>query len=190
VDTQRSLTVLGNVGNSAQILLGGANAGVPLKHKGNAVPHILSMGDNPALFQVLDASASGSGLSLHTRTDNADYSNSLVMNGYRTSTGIVPMQTSRMVWLLELGGSQGLKMKGYDPAGSAAEIPFASFLDFGGLKVAPVSGSRNQVVSQPPARSGPPTYSSGDYWKGCMYFDTSTNKLRVNTGGSTWVDLH
>ena len=38
VQTQRSLTVLGNAGNSAQILLGGANAGVPLTHRGRATP--------------------------------------------------------------------------------------------------------------------------------------------------------
>jgi len=40
------------------------------------------------------------------------------------------------------------------------------------------------------ARSGPPSFQSGDYWKGSLYFDTTTNKLRVNTGGLMWVDLH
>jgi hypothetical protein len=81
-------------------------------------------------------------------------------------------------------------VSGFDPAGSDTEIPFESFLDFGGLRVVPLSGHREEVAFQPPARSGPPSFQSGDYWKGSLYFDTATNKLRVNTGGSTWVDLH
>jgi len=190
VDTQRSLTVLGNAGNSAQVLLGGANAGVPLAHKGRTTPQILSMGDNPCLFQVLGADASGSGLSFHTRTDDANGNHSLLMNGYFTATGVQPLQADKMVWLLELGGSQGLRISGSDPAGSSDEIPFQSFIDFGGFKVAPLSGHRNEIALQPPARSSRPSFQSGDYWVGSLYYDTTANKLRVNTGGSTWVDLH
>jgi hypothetical protein len=190
INTQRSLTVLGHAGNSAQILLGGANKGVPLAHKGSAPPQILSMGDNPCLFQVLDAEPGGSGLSFHTRTDDADGSHTLVMNGYFTAAGVQPLQADKMVWLVHLGGSQGWRVSGFDPAGSDTEIPFESFLDFGGLRVVPLSGHREEVAFQPPARSGPPSFQSGDYWKGSLYFDTATNKLRVNTGGSTWVDLH
>jgi len=92
--------------------------------------------------------------------------------------------------LLQLGGSQGLQISGFDPAGSSDEIPFGSFVDFGGFKVAPLSGHRNEVALQPPARSSPPSFQSGDYWIGSLYYDTTANKLRVNTGGSTWVDLH
>lgn len=190
VDTQRSLTVLGNAGNFAQILLGGADSGVPLAHKGKATPQILSMGDNPCLFQVLDAAASGSGLSFHTRTDDANGNHSLVMNGYFTATGVQPLQADKMVWLLKVGGAQGLRMSGFDPAGSSDEIPFGSFIDFGGFRVAPLGGHRNEVAFHPPARSSPPTFQSGDYWLGSLYYDTTTNKLRVNTGGSTWVAIH
>jgi len=190
VDTQRSLTVLGNAGNLAQILLGGADLGVRLAHKGKAIPQILSMGENPCLFQVLDASNSGSGISFHTRTDDANGNHSLLMNGYFTAIGVQPLQADKMVWLLKLGGSQGLRLSGFDPAGSSDEIPFRSFIDFGGFKVAPLSGHRNEVAFQPPARSSPPSFQSGDYWIGSLYYDTTANKLRVNTGGSTWVDLH
>jgi hypothetical protein len=190
VDTQRSLTVLGNATNSGQILLGGANPGVPLTHRGNAVPQILSLGDNPALFQVLSASATGTGLSFHTRTDDANGGNALLMNGYFTATGVQPLQADKMVWWLEVGGSQGLTIRGCDPAGKTDEIPFASFVDFGGFKAAPLSGHRSEVTFRPPARPGPPSFTSGDFWQGSIYFDTTANKLRVNTGGSTWVDLH
>ncbi|MFV1968401.1 MAG: glycosyl hydrolase family 28-related protein, partial [Pirellulaceae bacterium] len=132
VDTQRSLTVLGNAGNFAQILLGGADAGVPLAHKGKATPQILSMGDNPCLFQVLDASSAGSGLSFHTRTDDANGSHSLLLNGFFTATGVQPLQTDKMVWWLKLGGSQGLRVSGFDPDGSSDAITFDSFIVFGG----------------------------------------------------------
>ncbi len=190
VDTQRSLTVLGNAGNYAQILLGGANKGVSLTHRGNKVPQILSMGDNPALFQVLGATEKSSGLSFHTRTDDANGSNTLLMNGYFTATGVQPLQADKMVWLMEFGGSQGWRIRGHDPAGSYAEIPFSSFTDFGGYRVAPLSGYRGEITFQPPARKGPPSFTSGDFWEGSIYYDTTTNKLRLNTGGSTWVDLH
>jgi hypothetical protein len=190
VNKQRSLTVLGNTGNSAQILLGGANTGVPLKHKGKDTPKILSMGDNPCLFQVLDASSSGSGLSFHTRTDDANGSNSLLMNGVLTRTGIKPLQADKMVWMINVGGSQGFRVSGFDPAGSTNEIPLGSFTNFGGFKSAPVMGARGEVTFQPPARKSPPSFNSGDYWEGTMYYDTTAKTLRVNTGGSTWVDLH
>ena len=102
----------------------------------------------------------------------------------------IPVQADKMVWLLQLGGSQGLRVSGFDPAGSTDEIPFASFINFGGFRVAPLSGHRNEVTFQPPARKAPPSFRSEDYWEGSMYYDTTTNKLRVNTGGTTWVDLH
>ena len=53
-----------------------------------------------------------------------------------------------------------------------------------------MKGLRNQVTFKPPARKGPPSFTSGDFWRGTLYYDTTRNKLRVNTGGSTWVDLH
>ena len=190
VDTQRSLTVLGHYGDFAQVLLGGANAGVPLRHKGKPVPQILSMGDNPCLFQVLDASATGSGLSFHTRTDDANGHNTLLMNGYFEEKGVQPLQADKMVWALNLGGSQGFRVSGFDPAGATNTIPLEAFIDFGGLKSAPQSGYRSEITFQPPARKGLPTFNSGDFWLGSIYYDTTANKLRVNTGGSTWADLH
>jgi hypothetical protein len=194
VQTQRSLTVLGNAGNYAQLLLGGADAGVPLTHKGamgsTTTPQILSMGRNQCLFQVLDSASSGTGLGFYTRTDDANGDSSLIINGYLTSTGVQPIQNTKMVWSLKFGGTRGFLVTGFDPNGSSAEIPFSSFISFGGFKSAPLSGCRNQVTFQPPARSGAPSFNSGDFWIGTMYYDTSTNKLRLNTGGSTWVDLN
>ena len=48
------------------------------------------------------------------------------------ATGVRPMQADKMVWLFHLGGSQGLRVSGFDPASSSDEIPFESFIDFGG----------------------------------------------------------
>ena len=190
VDTRRSLTVLGNAGNSAQILLGGADRGVSLTHRGSAVPQILSMGDSPTLFQSLNAGPGGTAVSFHARTDDADQPSRLLMNGYFLPTGILPMEADKMVWLLELGGSQGWRIKGMDRSGNSSEIPPELFVDFGGLKVAPESGKRHEAAFQPPVLNGPPAAGEGDYWQGSIYFDAATKKLRVNTGGSTWVDLH
>ena len=194
VDTQRSLTVLGNAGNYAQILLGGADSGVPLKHKGasgpSTTPQILSMGRNPCLFQVLDAAFSGTGLGFYTRTDDANASNSLIMNGYLAKGGIKPIQTKKMVWMIKLGGVNGLNVSGFDPKGADKVISFSSFINFGGFKSTPVNGLRSEVTFQPPFRKAPPSFNSGNYWRGTIYFDTSKNKLRLNVGEKNWIDLN
>jgi len=193
VNKQRSLMVLGNAENYAQILLGGADSGVPLKHKGaigpSTTPQILSMGRNLCLFQVLDAASSGTGLGFYTKTDDANSANSLIMNGYVLSTGILPMQANKMVWLLELGGLHGLNLKGFDRAGYCSEIPSELFVSFGGFKGAPDSGCRDEVTFQPPERRAPPSYNSGDFWHGTIYYDTTKKTLRVNTGGSKWENI-
>ena len=98
VEQQRSLVVLGNAGNSGQIMVGGANAGVPLKHKGTQTPQFLGMGDNPVLFQALDASAEGTGIEFRTATKDANGNNQLLINAYYSENGVTPLQAEKMVW--------------------------------------------------------------------------------------------
>jgi len=189
VDTQRSLTVLGNAGNNAQILLGGANAGVPLTHKGTPTPQILGMGSNPCLFQALDASASGTGLSFHARTDDADKSHLLLMNGYFLPTGVLPMQADKMVWLVEFGGSQGFRIKG-STGGFCSEVPLNLFVDFGGLKVAPQGGYRSEATFPAAGKKRTSDFPVRRLLARTIYYDTTATTLRVNTGGTTWADLN
>ena len=96
-------------------------------------------------------------------------------------------------WLCQAAGiapckGERLHTQCEKPTGVYLELCI-QFVDFGGLRTALQSGSRQEVAFQPPLRSGPPRDQPGEYWKGSLYFDTSTNKLRVNTG-SMWVDLH
>jgi hypothetical protein len=190
VNIQRSLAVLGHCDNNAQILLGGADEGVPLEHRGSDPPRILSLGTNPCLCQVLDASKSGSGLSFHVRTDDADEPHLLILNGYQTDAGVRPLQADKMVWLVQLGGINGCRISGADPSGSSAEVPLSAFVEFGGFRTGVGREGRGEVTFQPPARTQPPRAQPDDYWRGSLYFDTSRNKLRINVGGSNWVDLH
>jgi hypothetical protein len=66
----------------------------------------------------------------------------------------------------------------------------SAFTAQGGFLSANLGGSRSEVTFQAPLRSAAPSYTLGDYWEGSIYYNTATNKLQVNTGGSTWVDLH
>ncbi|NMA19923.1 MAG: hypothetical protein GX927_05025 [Lentisphaerae bacterium] len=191
VEQQRSLVVLGNAGNSGQIMVGGANAGVPLKHKGTQTPQFLGMGDNPVLFQALDASAEGTGIEFRTATKDANGNNQLLINAYYSENGVTPLQAEKMVWKLTFGGgASAFTVTGFDPNGSTAEISDDQFKSFGGFICAPVKGAREQVTFRPPVRESAPDFQSGNYWEGSIYYDSNAKKLKLNIGGRNWVDLN
>ncbi|MBQ7649603.1 MAG: hypothetical protein IJS15_01515 [Victivallales bacterium] len=191
VEQQRSLVVLGNAGNSGQIMVGGANRDVPKTHKGIHAPQFLGMGDNPVLFQALDATAGGSGLEFKTATKDANGNNQLLINGYYSDNGVTPLQADKMVWRLTFGGgSSALTVTGFDPNGSTTEIPDDQFKSFGGFICAPLKGARDQVTFRPPVRDAAPDFHSGDYWEGSIFYDSKAKKLKLNTGGKNWIELN
>lgn len=191
VEQQRSLVVLGNAGNYGQIFLGGVNRGTKTGSLGNPVPGIIMRGDNPALFQALGAGENSSGITLYTATSDANGEHSFIINGYdRGQKNFVPLQPEKMVWKIAMGGIRGFRVCGYDPKGSSDPFPEAKFQDFGGWRGAPVSKAREEVVFVPPARDVPPSFNSGNYWEGGIFYDKKQKKLKLNVGGANWIPLN
>jgi len=194
IDTQRSLIAIGTEGNSAQQIFGGRDTGVALTHSGSLVPQTLSLGTSlsgygwlNAIRQILGAGATDSGMTEVFNASGGTYA--LLINCYFNGTNFTPMQTDAPCWLIEFGGNtRGISVQVYDPSGSAAA--FASFTECGVFRSGVGNGYRDEVVFVPPLRAAAPTFSSGDYWEGGIYYNTTTNKLQVNTGSTTWVDLH
>jgi hypothetical protein len=191
VDTQRSLIHHGNLANYAQSFYGGINAGQTPFNTGDSGPtHLLMKGRDPGVLEVADAAASGTNMVWLSRTDDADGSQVLwYTNCYydNAAPGWRPLQNTKACWQIEFGGVSGFRILVADPNGSNNVL---SFQDAGGFLSAPLAGSRNQITFQVPQRAADPTFTSGDFWEGSMYYNTATNKLRLNTGGSTWVDLN
>lgn len=190
VEKQRSLVVLGNTANHGQIFLGGVEKGVKAGSLGNPVPGIILRGGNPAVFQALGAGNNSSGVTFYVNTDNGNAQSSLLINAYLLNGRIVPLQADKMVWRIGFGGRNGFSVSGYDPGGSTEAFDGGKLIPFGGWLCPPLKGYGNEVVFMPPQRSVAPSFNSGDFWRGGMYFDTKENKLKVNIGKQNWVPLH
>lgn len=190
VETQRSLINIGSRANFAQITMGGANAGVPLTKKGdNPDPHMLFLNNITSLMELAPADSAGTGFHWYARADDANGPHELYFNCYLDSTagGYVPFQDAKLCAKVTFGGSQGFQVYIADPNGSPGVLSFALA---GGFRLGNISGFRTEVAWEFPKAAADPTFSSGDWWEGSVYYNTATNKLRVNTGASTWVDLH
>lgn len=192
VDTQRSLIHHGNLGNFAQSFYGGFDAGQNQFNTGNTGPTTFVIkGDDPGVMEVADGSAGGTNLVWLSRTDDADGSQvSWYMNCYYDSVAVgwKPLQNTKSCWRITFGGrSKPILVEVADPNGSSGVL---TFTDIGGWLVGNNAGFKTEANFVPPKRSSDPTFNSGNWWLGGIYYNTTTNKLRVNVGGMTWQDCN
>lgn len=191
VEVQRSLINIGSgTGNFAQITMGGADAGVPLTKKGdNPNPHMLFLNSAISLMELAPAAAAGTGFHWYARGDDANGAHELYFNCYYSNAagGYVPFQNTKQCVRLQFGGPRGFQVYLADPNGSSGLL---TWVLAGGFRTGDVSGLRTEIAWEFPKAASDPTFASGDWWEGSVYYNTATNKLRVNTGASTWVDLH
>jgi hypothetical protein len=191
VEVQRSLINIGSgTGNFAQITMGGADAGVPLTKKGdNPNPHMLFLNSAISLMELAPAAAAGTGFHWYARGDDANGAHELYFNCYYSNAagGYVPFQNTKQCVRLQFGGPRGFQVYLADPNGSSGLL---TWVLAGGFRTGDVSGLRTEIAWEFPKAASDPTFTSGDWWEGSVYYNTATNKLRVNTGASTWVDLH
>lgn len=192
VNTQRSLIHHGNTDNFGQSFYGGFDAGQNQFNTGNTGPtHFVIKGDDPGIMEVADGSAGGTNMAWLSRTDDANGSQvQWYMNCYYDTTagGWKPLQNTKSCWYIQFGGREApLRVFVADPNGSSGVL---TFTDIGGWLVGNDAGTKTQANFVPPKLAADPTYSSGDWWEGGIYYNTTTNKLRVNVGGMTWQDCN
>lgn len=189
VQVQRSAVILGTQGNFGQIFIGGTDKGVKPGSRG-VVTGVVVRGDNPAAFQVLGGNNSSTGMTLLTRTDDANGEQSILVNAYKQGTRFFPLQAGKMVWKINFGGTAGIRLTGYNPKGKSAPFSEGDFKDFGGWRGAPHPACRDEVLFVPPKRDVCPGFDSGNFWEGAIYYDTTQKKLKLNVGGKNWVNLN
>jgi hypothetical protein len=263
VDTQRSLVIVGNKGNSGQIFTGGANAGIGLGQKSNDHAHHVIAGEDPTPIEIIPPSLSGTGYQWRSRTDDADGAHEHLYNCYyqtnithawnydtevgtylegellswtsgtgtlkrKLTTGAVksfyislvsgtapanndvitgagslatsavdgspitiadgylPYQNNKACFRLLVGGANGFILQVADPNNS---LDVLSFTSAGGYKSATTVGLRTEIVNGFPSRASDPTFSSGDFWKGYAYYNSTRNRMRMNAGTTDWKDV-
>jgi len=192
VDVQRSLIHHGNAGNFAQSFYGGFDVGQTPSNTGNTPSTTFVIkGDDPGVMEVADGSAGGTNMIWLSRTDDANGSQvQWYMNCYYDTAagGYLPLQNTKSCWRIQFGGQANpLNVSVADPNGSSGVL---TFTDIGGWLVGNSAGFKTEANFVPPKRTVDPTYTSADYWKGGIYYNTTTNKLRVNVGGGTWQDCN
>jgi hypothetical protein len=190
VTVQRSLLDLAHSsGNYPQIAFGGRDSGVSLEAVGYKVPSILHLGGTQtgamSILQALGPLATSSGLTIGF--NSLDGSLELYSNCYMASAAYdFKAHTVGIGYRISFGAGSGpLTIFGYLFTDTTTAIPYSSFVTMTEIKIGGGSYG-NECVFKPPQAASNPTYSSGDFWKGGIYFNTTTNKIVVNTGGSTW----
>lgn len=185
----RGLLLLNQVGNFAQIFMGGANAGVSLSHKGAARPAILIKGINGgitglrSILQILGGADTDSGCTLYNdaSTGQCDILVNCVMAA--GGTAVTPLKTDKPCMRLTIGATtSAVAVRVADPNGSSADIPLEDFAEGPGFLLGGGNGHRSEIVLKLPERSSDPTFMSGSYWRSGLFTRTDLGKIRFHNG--------
>ena len=192
---QKGVLSLNNFGNRAQIAIGGGS--VDMAHKGAYTPQLLQIGAGSgatgptAVRQVLGPASTDSG---YTETlDTSTGSQRLFINCYEDDTTgkVAPILTTKDSHIIDIGGGtfEAFKLRRHKFT-SSTPVTKGTFQTVFTVLQGATDGTLDESAIVPPKLAANPTFNSGDYWEGGLYYNTTSNKLRVNTGGSTWADLH
>ena len=150
------------------------------------------LGSLYSLIQARSGEASDtSGFTIYG--DNTNGQMDILHNCYMaTAANVQPLEVDKACWRITLGGTNhGIRFYAAAPNGSTSEIPIANFTLMGGLLIGGTQAYKTEASWLVPLRGSDPTYTDGaNWWEGSMYYNTATNKLRLNTGAMTWIDLN
>ena len=192
---QKGVVSINNLGNRAQIIMGGGD--VDMEHKGFFTPQMLQIGasNSPTgptcLSQALGPLIGDSGYT--TQLDTGTGTLIIYVNCYLSDSAgnVAPIITTKDSHIISLGGGSfstmdisRYKFTNTTPVSSGTFQKLFSILQGAG------DSFLSQAVIVPPKMSADPTFNSGDYWEGGFYYNTSTNKMRVNIGGGSWADMN
>lgn len=194
-ENQKCVVSVNNFGNRAQVKVGGGQR--DMSHLGFYTPQHLQIGAGygvtgpTCVNQVLGPLVGDSGYT--TQVDPSTGTMTIFINCYPSdgSGNIAPMAVSKDCHIFDIGGGSFglLKLRRYKFADSTPVLSSAFQTAFQVLQGAGDAYLGESVIV-PPKLAADPTFSSGDYWEGGFYYNTTTNKHRANTGGTTWVDMY
>ena len=196
ITNQKGLVSINNRGNRAQVAIGGGNRG--MSHLGPYTPQTLHVGCSNSettgptcISQILGPNEGDSGV---TRQLDPSTGKELVyINCYPSDTvgNIAPIKVDKDCHIINVGGGsfEVYTMSRYKFLDSTP-VPQSSFITVFNILQGAGDAYINEVVMVPPKLATDPAFVSGDYWEGGFYYNTTTNKHRANTGGSTWVDMY
>jgi hypothetical protein len=186
VDTQRSIVAIQcGPGNNPLILTGGRNSGVSLATVGYLPPRVLHTGVE-CIEQLLGPASADCGWTsyFNVGTGGIDYCS----NCYQSSAGNFKAFKTGPATVFRFSAESGYLIYGYDFPDTTSAVALGSFT-LGSVELGGTSGYSGERTYRPPLRSGAPSFNSGDYWAGSLYYDTTTKRLRVNFGTTVWQDV-
>lgn len=192
ITTQKGLISLNDKGNNAQMIVGGGTRSIA--SVGYPTPQLLSIGTgfaNASLLQVLGAAATDPGFNV-TMDPNSGAINIFINCYVYDASANIRAHTIGNAYRIVLGSgaaAQSAKVLHYYFSSTSTSIALSSFVDMGGWRQGG-PGSETQYAFEFPKQTSAPSYSSGDWWEGCVYYNTTTNKLEVNVGAGTWQALN
>jgi hypothetical protein len=179
VTTQYGLVDINNQGNSARIMMGGGTRPNFNARTSNTALGIF--GQN--LAEVMAPAAGQSGYVI-TKPNPSNGSFEMWVNCYSNDAGVnFKAFTVGFAKRYNFGqnGNSAYTYYFSDTTTSAAGANFTRMYDFKGTNS---SGTPTELVFTPPWFNGAPTFSSGSYWRGGIFYDTASNHLRVSRDGS------
>lgn len=192
---QKGVVSINNFGNRAQIVRGGGAR--DMAHLGAFTPLDLMIGAGSSatgptcLTQSLGPASTDSGFTEYLDKDTG--TKTLYVNCYKsdTSGNIAPMVVGKDCHIFDFGGGSydTFTIRRYKFS-SSTPVAQSNFTQIFSILQGTGDAYLGEVVVVPPKLTADPVYSSGDYWEGGLYYNTTTNKHRANTGGTTWVDLY
>jgi hypothetical protein len=194
ITNQKGLVSINNRGNRAQIVIGGGDRDI--EHIGHFTPQRLSIGarnenPTPACIEQVLGNIGDAGYTVYHEQSKG--SMSIYVNCYKddNSNNIKPILTTKDSHVFVIGGGTFslYDMYRYKFTTDKA-VEFSLFEKSFQILQAASDSLLGEVVMVPPKLSADPTFNSGDYWEGGIYYNTTSKKLKVNTGGLTWDELN
>lgn len=191
----KGVVSINNLGGRAQIIVGGGAR--DMEAVGHFQPQYLGIGAESGgsvpvcVNQYLGPAIGASGYT--TYLDEGTGSQIVYVNCVRSdiSGNVIPLNIAKDSHIVTIGGGSfdafNIRRNKFASMTPVAESTFQEIFTI-------LQGGDDSTLGQsviiPPKLSADPTYSSGDYWEGGIYYNTTDNEHRVNVGGTTWFSIN
>ncbi len=184
----KAMVVLGDDGRG-QVKVGGCDDDVPFNHVGFFSPQFFGMGAGNSttgptcVGQFLGGSSIDSGFTLYL--DEATGTLSAYINCVKSDNlgNVAPILTTKDSHIFDFGGGtfsvMGMRRHKFVNTTPVSGNTFQTVFE---LLQAANDSLLSECVLKPPQLSVDPTFSSGPYWRGGFYYNTTNDEFRFNNG--------